>query len=99
VVDRMDALRQEIAASGMTRIEVECDIPAPPVVQELMRVPKVRMIYQLPDGIRVEAEPGADVADEVTRVLVTNHVRIRAVKPTEVTLEDAFMSLLGGGQT
>ncbi len=98
-VDRMDALRQRIGATGLTRLEVECDIPGPPVVQQLMGIPQVRMIYQLPDGIRVEAEPGADVADEVARVLVTNHVRIRAVKPTEVTLEDAFMSLLGGGQT
>jgi hypothetical protein len=55
------------------------------------------MVYQLPDGIRVEAESGADIADEVARVLVANRVRIRAVKPIEPTLEDAFMSVLGGG--
>jgi ABC-2 type transport system ATP-binding protein len=97
VVDRMDALRQKIGAGGLSRLEIQCDIPSQPVVQQLMNIPKLRMVYQLPDGIRVEAEPGADVADEVTRVLVMNHVRIRAVKPTEVTLEDAFMSLLGGG--
>jgi ABC-2 type transport system ATP-binding protein len=96
-VDRMDALRQKIGSSGLSRLEIQCDIPSQPVVQQLMNIPKLRMVYQLPDGIRVEAEPGADVADEVTRVLVLNHVRIRAVKPTEVTLEDAFMSLLGGG--
>ncbi len=95
-VDRMDALRNRIGAGAMTRVEVECDIPSQPVVQQLMAIPKVRMVYQLPDGIRVEAEQGADVADEIARVLVTNHVKLRAVKPTEATLEDAFMSLLGG---
>jgi len=96
-VDRMDALRHRIGASALTRVEVECDIPSQPVVQQLMTIPKVRMVYQLPDGIRVEAESGADIADEVARVLVTNHVRLRAVKPTEPTLEEAFMSVLGGG--
>ncbi|HEY7588313.1 MAG TPA: ABC transporter ATP-binding protein [Thermoplasmata archaeon] len=97
-VDKMDALRHRIGASALTRVDVECDIPSQPVVQQLMAIPKVRMVYQLPNGIRVEGESGADVADEVTRVLVTNRVRIRAVKPAEPTLEDAFMSVLGGGQ-
>ncbi len=96
-VDRMDALRHRIGASALARVEVECDIPSPPVVQQLMAIPRVRMVYQLPDGIRVEAEPGAEIADEVARVLVTNHVRLRAVKPAEPTLEEAFMSVLGGG--
>jgi ABC-2 type transport system ATP-binding protein len=97
IVDRMDALRRRIGASALTRVEVECDIPTQPVVQQLMAIPHVRMVYQLPDGIRVEAESGADIADEIARILVTNHVRLRAVKPTEPTLEDAFMSVLGGG--
>ena len=96
-VDRMTALRQRIGASALVRVEVECDIPSQPVVQQLMAIPKVRMVYQLPDGIRVEAESGADIADEVARVLVTNHVRLRAVRPTEATLEEAFMSFFGGG--
>ncbi len=98
-VDKMDALRHRIGASALTRVEVECDIPSQPVVQQLMAIPRVKMVYQLPDGIRVEAESGADVADDVARVLVTNHVRLRAVKPTEATLEDAFMSVLGGGSS
>ncbi len=98
-VDRMDALRQKIGSGAVSRVDVECDLPPPHVVQELMRVPKVRMVYQTATGILVEAEPGADVADEVTRVLVMNHVKIRAIKPSEPTLEDAFMSLLGGGKT
>ncbi len=95
-VDKMDALRHRIGASGPALVDVECDIPAQPVVQQLMAIPKVKMVYQLPDGIRVEAEPGADIADEVARVLVTNRVKLRAVKPAGTTLEDAFMSVLGG---
>ncbi len=96
-VDKMDALRHRIGASGPVLVDVECDLPTPPVVQQLMAIPRVKMVYQLPDGIRVEAEPGADIADEIARVLVTNHVKLRAVKPAGTTLEDAFMSVLGGG--
>ncbi len=96
-VDKMDALRHRIGGSGPSLVDVECDLPPLPVVQQIQAIPKVKMVYQLPDGIRVEAEPGADVADEVARVLVTNRVRLRAVKPAGTTLEDAFMSLLGGG--
>ncbi len=97
VVDKMDALRHRIGASGPALVDIECDLPPLPVVQQIQAIPKVKTVYQLPDGIRVEAEPGADVADEVARVLVTNRVRLRAVKPAGTTLEDAFMSLLGGG--
>ena len=93
-LDTMDSLRNRIGAGAPTRVDVECDIPTQPVVQELMSIPKVRMVSQLPDGIRIEADPGADIADEIARVLVTNRVRIRALKPTEPTLEDAFMSVL-----
>ena len=96
-VDKMDALRHRIGASGPALVDIECDLPTPPVVQQIMAIPKVKMVYQLPDGIRVEAEPGADIADEVARVLVTNRVKLRAVKPAGTTLEDAFMSVLGGG--
>ncbi len=94
-VDRMDALRQRIGASTLAQVDVECDIPAQSVVQQLMAIPKVKMVYQLPDGIRVEAETGADISDRVAQVLVLNHVKLRAVKPAEPTLEDAFMRLLG----
>ena len=93
-LDTMDSLRNRIGAGAPTRVDVECDIPTQPVVQELMAIPKVRMVYRLPDGIRVEADPGADIADEVARILVTNRVRIRALRPTEPTLEEAFMSVL-----
>lgn len=96
-VDKMDALRHRIGAGALARVDVECDIPGPPVVEQLMAIPKVKMVYRMPDGIRVEAEPGADIADEVARILVTNHIRLRAVKPTEPTLEEAFLSVLGGG--
>ena len=97
VVERMDALRQRIGEGAVARIEVECDLPSPAVMQAILGVPKVRAVTPAPDGIVVEAEAGAEVADEVTRVLVENRVRIRAVRPTQPTLEDAFMSLLGGG--
>lgn len=97
VVDRMDALRQRIGEGAVARIEVACDPPPPAAMQALLAVPKVRGVNPTPDGIAVEAAAGAEVADEVTRVLVENRVRIRAVRPTEPTLEDAFMSLLGGG--
>ena len=96
-VDKMDALRHRLGGSALTRVEVECDIPNQAVVQQLMAIPKVKMVYQLPDGIRVEAESDADIADAVAQVLVLNHVRLRAVKPMEPTLEDAFISVLGGG--
>ncbi len=96
-VDNMDALRHRMGAGALARVDVECDLPGPPVVEQLMAIPKVKMVYRLPDGIRVEAETGADIADAVARVLVTNQVRLRAVKPQEPTLEEAFISLLGGG--
>ncbi len=96
-VDKMDTLRHRMGASVLMRVNIECDMPPPAVVDQIKAIPKVRMVYSLPDGIQVEAEPGSDVADEVARVLVTNRVRLRAVKPSEATLEDAFMSLLGGG--
>jgi hypothetical protein len=55
-------------------------------------------VWSTPTGILVEAEPGADIADDITRTLVSNQVRIRAIRPFEPTLEDAFLSLLGGGK-
>jgi ABC-type multidrug transport system ATPase subunit len=96
-VDRMEALQHRIGAAAPTRVVVECDIPTQSVVQQLAAIPKVKIVYTLQDGIRVEAESGVDITDEVTRILVANQIRIRAIKPMEPTLEDAFMSLLGRG--
>ena len=95
-VDRVEAIRQRVGAVAPARVEVDCDPPSASTVQLLRQIPKVRMVWSTPAGILVEAEPGADVADEITRVLVTDHVRIRAIRPFEPTLEDAFLSLLGG---
>ncbi len=96
VVDRMEGLRQKIGSTGPRHTVLHCDIPPPSVIQQILGIPKVRVVRETPDGIRVEAESGADVADEVVRILVTNRLRVWVVRPAEVTLEDAFMRFLGG---
>ncbi len=66
VVDRMDALRQRIGEGAVARIEIACDPPPPAAMQAILAVPKVRAAHPTPEGIVVEAEAGAEVADEVT---------------------------------
>ena len=96
-MDRVETIRQRVGAVTPARLEVECDPPGSPTIGALQRVPRVRAIYPMPAGILIEADPGADIADEVTRILVNDRVRIRALRPSEPSLEDAFLSLLGGG--
>ncbi len=96
VVDRMEAVRNRIGQGTVLRIEIDCD-PAPASVVEALRaIAGIRSVESSPTGLLVEADPGADVANEITQRLVSGQVRIRAVRPQEASLEDAFLSLLGG---
>lgn len=98
-VKPIDALLQTIGVHAPCKVEIECEGLNPALVDALERIPGVRFARSTQSGVEIEADPGADVVDKATRILVAGNARIKAIRPTESTLEDAFLSLTGGAET
>ncbi len=96
-VGRMDDLRRRLGSSQTISVKVECDTLSSAAILALQGIPGVRAAHPESFGTTVEVVPGSDVVAEITRILVENRLRIRAIRPQEPTLEDAYMSLIGGG--
>jgi len=98
-VEPIDALLKRIGAHVPLRVEIECEGATLALVDELHQIPGVRLARSTQSGVEIEADPGAAVVDKATRVLVAGSVSIKAIRPVEPTLEDAFLSLTGDGPT
>lgn len=93
-VGSVDSIRKRIIGAVPVRIEIECDSPTHAAWQAIGSLPSIRNTLVTSKGFVVEAESGSDVVDDINRILVSEHVRVMAIRPEEPTLEDAFLSIL-----
>lgn len=98
-IEPIDALLKRIGAQIPFRVEIDCEGTTPALLDELHQIPGVRSARSTQSGVEIDADPGAAVVDRATRMLVAGNVSIKAIRPVEPTLEDAFLSLTGGGPT
>ncbi len=92
-VGGIDAIREQLGLHGPRLIEVECDAPGSSL-DSIRALDGVKSASSGSSGILVEVGRETDLVDQITRILVSEGARIRAIRTKEASLEDAYVSLL-----
>jgi len=63
----------------------------------LVMIPGVEKAVREDDGIRVEWKPGADLREEVTRLVVEKGFGLLEMRPITMNIEDLYLKIVSGG--
>jgi ABC-type multidrug transport system ATPase subunit len=93
-VGTVEDLHERIGTRGALRALVECGEVSAPAMRSLQGLDHVIEVARTEWGIVVTMD--ADARPEINRVLVSQGVRVIALKLAELTLDDASAALAGG---
>ncbi len=94
-VGSMDTILKKAGETLAMGVLIQCDPPSDKVLRILADLVGVRNVTRTPHGLHVETAREPDIVDQIVRILVSGEVRIRAVTPSETSLEAAYLSILG----